>query len=117
MVNLTLPEPPSVNRIWRTARGRTYKVPDAKHYGELVALICRRLRITEVVFAKGVPVRYTMTWYRARRTGDLSNRIKVVEDALNGVVWHDDGQVCEIHLYRREDKARARVELTIEECV
>jgi len=29
---------------------------------------------------------------------DLSNLVKLVEDALNGIVWIDDGQVCEYGL-------------------
>ncbi|MFA7581869.1 MAG: RusA family crossover junction endodeoxyribonuclease [Candidatus Paceibacterota bacterium] len=36
---------------------------------------------------------------------DLDNLVKFVKDCLNGVLWHDDGQVSELHagkLYRDE---------------
>lgn len=104
-----------MNRIWRTGKGRTYKDKTAKAYGEAVAAYCLAHRV-KLAFPEGVRVAYTLTWYRGRKAGDLSNRVKVVEDALNGIVWADDGQIVEVHLYRVDaTKATARVELSITE--
>lgn len=112
-VELTLPEPPSANRIWRTGRGRTYTSQAAKDFKAAVYAEALRQRITKPVFAG--PVKLTMTWYRQRKAGDLSNRIKVVEDALNGVVWVDDKQVSELHLFRVDGQRPGRLHLIIEE--
>jgi Holliday junction resolvase RusA-like endonuclease len=53
--------------------------------------------------------------YRPRKAGDLSNRIKVLEDALNGIAWIDDKQIVEIHARREDDASNPRVEVRIEE--
>lgn len=115
-IEIVLDEPPSVNRIWRQGRGRTYKDAKASAYCLKVSRLWRtQLGKTDVLFPAGVAVRYTFKWYRSRKAGDLSNRVKVVEDALNGIVWDDDKQVVECHLYRYDaPKGKGRVELLIE---
>ena len=36
----------------------------------------------------------------SRRRTDIDNLAKLVMDALNGVVWEDDSQIEELHVYR-----------------
>lgn len=38
------------------------------------------------------------------KSGDASNRIKQLEDSLNGIAWIDDEQVIETHIYRHFDE-------------
>ena len=48
------------------------------------------------------------------RKPDVDNMVKIASDALSGIVWHDDAQVCE----RTERKAwadRWEVVITVEE--
>jgi Holliday junction resolvase RusA-like endonuclease len=59
-------------------------------------------------------VSITLKVYRARKSGDLDNRIKPLLDALQGVAFYDDKQVIEIHAFRFDDKHNPRVEVTIE---
>jgi Holliday junction resolvase RusA-like endonuclease len=96
-VRFELPYPPSANRYWRSDRG------GRPH------LHARAAGLTPL---EG-PVRLTLIVFRPRRAGDLSNRIKVLEDALNGIAYADDGQVVELHAYLRDDKHRPRVELSL----
>ena len=43
---------------------------------------------------------------------DLSNYVKVIEDALNGVVWEDDGQIIDLFLSKRyDDWERVRLQV------
>jgi Holliday junction resolvase RusA-like endonuclease len=115
-IELTLPVPPSVNRIWRRGKGKgMYKTPKAKEYGEAVYAAALTQGVKRVAFGEGVPVRYTLTWYRATATGDLSNRLKLLEDSLNGIVWADDKQIVEFHCYRKEAPRKGRIEIIIEE--
>ena len=47
-------------------------------------------------------------------TNAQSNRIKVLEDALQGVAFLNDSQVVELTAALAEDKANPRMEVTVE---
>lgn len=107
-VELTLPEPPSANRYYRHARGRTYRSAEATAY---IARVVGEVRKTPVLEG---PVKVTLHWHRSRRSGDLDNRAKVIFDALNGLVWGDDAQVVELHMYRHDSPKAGRLDLIAE---
>lgn len=109
-IELTLPEPPSANRYWRHARGRTYRSAEANDYRTNVILLSPN---GAVPFPSG-PVKVTATWYRSRRAGDLDNRWKVLGDSLNKVLWTDDQQIVELHLFRQDAPKNGRIELIVE---
>lgn len=98
MTVFTLPYPPSANRYWRFTRQGIYVSAEAKHYKQQAAQMARSEGVT--VLDGAVILRLDV--YAPRKAGDLSNRIKVLEDALNGVAYHDDAQVVEIHARRFE---------------
>jgi len=104
---LVLPYPPSANRYWRHAKGRTYKSEEACAYQEAVGRQCTALGLRP----EGGPVCVQLIFYRPRRSGDLDNRIKQCLDALQGYVFVDDAQVVELHAYLCDDKHAPRVEV------
>ena len=110
-MKLVLPYPPSANVYWKVWRGRAVESPEARRYKHGVMLRAR----TEGIRPISGPVHLTLAVYRPRKAGDLSNRIKVLEDALCGVAFEDDDQVESIHAMRFDDKANPRVEVTVEE--
>jgi Holliday junction resolvase RusA-like endonuclease len=115
VLTLTLPEPPSVNRIWRKGKhGQTYLAPSAKHFHDATYAAVLKARITRPMFDAETPVKVTLTWYRSRKSGDLDNRTKLVADALNGLAYADDKQIVEWHLYRVDGQRPGRVEVTVE---
>jgi crossover junction endodeoxyribonuclease RusA len=108
---MTLPYPPSANRYWRvTKSGRIYVSTEATEYKSKV----RWVGLVAKAKPLDGPVRMSLAVYRPRAVGDLSNRIKVLEDSLRGIAFHDDDQVVEIRAIRLEDKANPRVEVTVE---
>lgn len=117
-LELVLDFPPSTNRMWRTTfRGRkprTYKNPTAVSYSELVATKAQLQCLNQGWRPTDQATAVTMRFFFPTRAGDLSNRIKVVEDALNGIAWRDDKQTKEMHLFRELDRTRPRVEILVE---
>lgn len=110
-VNLILPLPPSSNRYWRTivAKGRalTFVSDEAKQYKRMVK---ESAGLETLIYSE---ISVTLKIFRPQRSGDLDNRLKVLFDALQGVVYANDSQIVEIHAFRYEDRPRPRVEVTI----
>lgn len=112
-MKLRLPYPPSANRYWRTDRGHLPHLSDeAKAYKKQVAwaLVAQLGRAKPL---QGDVVLHLVV-FRPRKAGDLSNRIKVLEDVLQGYAYEDDSQVVELHALRLDDKANPRVEVRVE---
>jgi crossover junction endodeoxyribonuclease RusA len=106
MISLTLPFPPSANRYWRHAKGRTYRSSEAIAYIEAVQDLVPDEQLEGEISV-------TMHFHRPARRGDLDNRIKIALDSLRGRAYHDDKQIVRIEATRHEDKKNPRVEITI----
>lgn len=66
------------------------------------------VRLTLHIF-KALPKRTPKSIQRERNTSkpDIDNVLKAVMDALNGIAYDDDSQVCEIHVYKHDKTRRA----------
>ncbi len=103
---LTLPFPPSVNHLYmRLGNGRVIKTEQARTFSEEVAL--RGRLVTPI---KGA-VRLDIWLYRPARRGDIDNYSKALLDALQGVVYANDKQVVEMHIYLDHDPKNPRTEV------
>jgi crossover junction endodeoxyribonuclease RusA len=104
---LILPYPPTANKYWRHARGRTYKSAEAVAYQETVGWQCKALGLTP---ERG-DICIMLRLYRPQRRGDLDNRIKILLDALNGFIYVDDAQIVRLVVDRLDDRRNPRVEV------
>lgn len=102
-----LPEPPSANRYWKVWRGRAVLSPEARAYKAMVRNVGHRID----PYVETVEM--IVHWHRGAKRGDLSNRIKIVEDALNGVAYGDDKQIARISAHRFESPGQARIEVVV----
>jgi crossover junction endodeoxyribonuclease RusA len=109
MITMVLPYPPSSNRYWRTYRGRTVKSDEARKYQDEAGW-CARVAGAEMLAGD---VAMELKIYRPRKSGDTSNRIKVLEDAMQGILYENDNQIVEIHAYRFDDSHSPRIELKV----
>lgn len=108
MTRLTLPLPPSVNRLWRGDRkGRRWLDPKAASFKQTAAGIALAAGVRPV----GGPVEVHIEFYCDGRARDVDAGIKVVLDALNKIAWHDDSQVTRlsVEIHRNADRARTEV--------
>lgn len=104
MPTLTLPYPPSMNRLWRHAHGRTYKNPDAQKFQMVAQTQARTLGLTEPLTG---PIRLWVSLHPpGKKSIDLDNSMKAAIDALNGIAWLDDSQLVEI-LARKAEPVEA----------
>lgn len=94
MLTFRLPYPPSVNLIWRISNhGGNYLSDSGKKFYEQTG---RLIRATKFIPFKATDRLYLkVTLHRGdRRSYDISNTVKVTEDALvRGGVMPDDSQI------------------------
>jgi len=114
-IAMTLPEPLSVNRMYRSYQGRVLISREGRAYKKAVAaIVCasrvrfgdkKRLRLEMLVF-KG-----------SRRRADLDNCVKVLQDSLeHGGLYGNDSQIDELIVKRGPvDKLNPRVEIVVTE--
>ena len=111
-INLTLPWPPSVNRIWRSVGGRVLLSADGRAYRQTVAVAVVEQH------GSGDPLtgRLSMA-IRAypvdRRRRDLDNLLKAVLDAIEhaGSVYENDSQIDHLSIRRMAVAKPGRVEV------
>lgn len=108
-ITLTLPSPPSLNSLYRTAGGRTYKVKKAKDYDARVRTLFGHL----TPIPDDWDVALEGAWYRPRQTGDLDNAMKQLGDSLQGIAYVNDNQIQAIHVTRHDDPQDPRFEVTV----
>lgn len=136
---LVVPYPPSANRYWATrviparpgkkALAITYVTEEAKDFKHRCGWLAKQIGISKPLdgrialtvdlypnrpqdFLKRQRV-LGETWSDGVMCIDLGNCEKVLSDALNGIVWHDDKQIWDIRLRRRDpDEHGARMVVT-----
>jgi crossover junction endodeoxyribonuclease RusA len=112
-MNIVLPFPPSANRYYRNFRGRVVKSKAALDYQRAVGCLATGDASNGFPTLLTGAVGLQLNFYRPQRRGDLDNRLKVLVDALQGILYSDDKQIVELHAYLHDDKISPRVEITI----
>ncbi len=111
---LTLPYPPSTNRLWRQWKGRTLISREGRAYRRLVGIEC--LRQCVHTFGRQTVALRIVAWMPDARRRDLDNLLKATQDALAAArVYEDDSQIVDLHIRRGGiDRASPRLEITLE---
>lgn len=99
-VHCIVPIPPSGDAVYRVGRKRIYPTQEWVDYQAAFRLIMRPYQAVIPFFKKGTPLRVDMVWCRKHRMGDLSNRKKTIEDAVQRFLYENDSEVIEQHAYR-----------------
>lgn len=106
------PLPPSANKYWRLAKGRLIVSDEARRYKLTLAMLAR----CDGVRPLTGPVRVDLRVFRARKSTDLDNRIKILLDSMQGVFFENDSQVVELHAYLDDDRHEPRIEVSVTSC-
>jgi crossover junction endodeoxyribonuclease RusA len=110
---IILPWPPSVNRYWRTFRGRMIISKEGRDY---------RARVMEHILLQKAFKRYECkikvtieAWRPDNRRRDLDNLLKAALDGCTHAgVWIDDSDIVDLRIYWSKEKAGI-LKLKIEE--
>lgn len=101
MEGIRLPYPISANRYWRRYGYRVVKSAEAIKYTNDVRQICATEGVKKIEGDVALEVLFHPKLTKKGKPSatrlDLSNTIKVVEDALNGIAWTDDKQVVRLY--------------------
>lgn len=114
MIRLTLPWPPSANRIWRQHQGRVLLSREGKAYRQAVLgewLQAQRQGLGRQQLRLVIDAHMPDT-----RRRDLDNLNKAALDAMQAArVFEDDSQVIDLHIrHAGIDRANPRLEITLE---
>ena len=101
---MTLPVPPSTNRLYNRTRYGVRLSDEARTYHELV-------NIMVPVDLQDGPLALVIDYYRPRRKGDVDGPVKLLQDCLQGKWFLNDEQVEVLVVRRHEDKLNPRLEV------
>lgn len=112
-MNLTLPWPPSVNRMWRNVNGRTIIAAEGRRYRDEVLW---KLAGSTGRFKTGIQVSI-QAWYPDKRRRDIDNVLKAPLDAMTHAgIWDDDSLIEFLSIRKAGyDQHNPRLEIEIRE--
>lgn len=87
-----LPVPPSGNAAYVKGRWGIYSAKVWVEYQDAMKKVQQRFRHIKKI-AKPTEIKLVIRWYRHIKAGDVTNREKTVEDALQGILYDNDSQV------------------------
>ena len=98
---------------WSKKSRSFYTPPETQAREETIGLLVRsqmRDLFVDALYAYGLRVAF---YVQDGKKKDVDNMLKLVSDAVNGIVWKDDSQVHEVMGWRREDAVAPRTEILI----
>jgi len=120
-LSLTLPLPPGVNNQYLTVGRRRVLSAPAKSFNRDVAKLVDRLRrdggiapVQERVLGEALLGVYLTFFFETPHKRDLDGGLKITLDALARALGFDDRAVVDLHLTKRIDPLRPRLEVEIE---
>lgn len=99
---------PSVNSLYRGRRFLTKAGKETK--GAIGAEITVQRNFEPI---KGNVTLNVIFYFGNKRKNDIDNRLKALLDCMTGLLYKDDSQITELHVYKEYDKENPRTEISI----
>jgi crossover junction endodeoxyribonuclease RusA len=120
-IRFTLPLPPSINKQYATVGGKRVLSKAHRRYKKTVRSVLRRLRLEnklpdEMVEAlrRGYLGLFIDFYFETPLRRDLDGGLKITQDAICDALGINDNRVVDIHLVKRIDPLRPRLEVELE---
>jgi crossover junction endodeoxyribonuclease RusA len=121
LVRFTLPLPPSINHQYVTVGNRRMLSKDARAFKRAVARALAKLQRDEVISpgfiacaASGYVALFIDFYFETPLRRDLDGGLKIAQDAICKNLGINDNRVVDIHLVKRIDPLRPRIEVEME---
>jgi len=116
-----LPLPPSINQQYATVNGRRVLSKASRAYKKEAGKAIRRLRAGGVisdalvaVLREGFMALFIDFYFETPRRRDLDGGLKITQDAICDALGINDNRVVDVHLVKRIDPLRPRIEVELE---
>jgi crossover junction endodeoxyribonuclease RusA len=120
-MRLVLPLPPSVNNQYATVNGRRVLSKEAARFKRTVRTLLRRdiasgaITATELARLEKAYLGLFIDYYfETPLRRDLDGGLKITQDAICETLGINDNRVVDIHLVKRIDPLRPRIEVELE---
>lgn len=117
LIQLTLPLPPSVNSQYATVNGRRVLSQEARRWKRSAEQILAKLDPPAAFLAvarDGYLALFIDFYFETPLRRDLDGGLKIAQDVICRALGIDDRRVVDIHLVKRIDPLRPRIEVEIE---
>ena len=121
-VTLRLPLPPSINQQYATVNGRRVLSQTSRTYKKKVIRQIKNWRDRGLIsdeFVQSAQSGYLALfidfYFETPLRRDLDGGLKIAQDAICAGLGMDDRRVVDIHLVKRTDRERPRIEVELEE--
>ena len=120
-VTLRLPLPPSINQQYATVNGRRVLSQTSRTYKKKVIRQIKNWRDRGLIsdeFVQSAQSGYLALfidfYFETPLRRDLDGGLKIAQDAICAGLGMDDRRVVDIHLVKRTDRQRPRIEVELE---
>jgi crossover junction endodeoxyribonuclease RusA len=120
-LSLSLPLPPGVNNQYATVNGRRILSAEARRFKQEVGNRLQSLRFSGqlsdamlVSLASGYLSLFIDFYFSTPMKRDLDGGLKITQDALCESLGINDNRVVDIHLVKRIDPLKPRIEVQVE---
>ncbi len=120
-VTLRLPLPPSINQQYATVNGRRVLSQTSRTYKKKVIRQIKNWRDRGLIsdeFVQSAQSGYLALfidfYFETPLRRDLDGGLKIAQDAICAGLGMDDRRVVDIHLVKRTDRERPRIEVELE---
>lgn len=115
-MELTIPGPPvSVNHLYFVApHGKRVITKTGRAWKEAAGWQAKKAMI-DACFPKqeSGALCVMITFYFKTVRGDIDNCVKATLDCMTGIVYEDDDQINELHVYKHKDASEPRTEIVV----
>ncbi|MEZ4770550.1 MAG: RusA family crossover junction endodeoxyribonuclease [Caldilineales bacterium] len=120
-VTLRLPLPPSINQQYATVNGRRVLSQTSRAYKKKVIRQIKNWRDRGLISDEFVEMArsgylalFFDFYFETPLRRDLDGGLKIAQDAICAGLGMDDRRVVDIHLIKRTDRERPRIEVEVE---